>query len=243
MDTDILLPRIKDTVDAVFRTDKPKYLGFLSLEEATFTKKYLINQNVNYSFFGGAKDCERTVLGCFPEWLSEPHFPITALLFTFREVYTLTHRDFLGALMSLGLRRETIGDILIEKGRAVVFLIEDIANYVLKNLTKVGKVGVMGQFFVTGVLPKRDALEECSATVASLRLDCVVSVLANCSRNTAVSMIESGLVSVNSQFCEKATKLISNSDAISVRHKGKFVIASTDKRTKKDRIVLNYKKY
>ena len=134
MDANILLPRIKDIIDSVFRTDKPKYLGFLSLEEASFTKKYLKNQNINFSFFGGAEDCERTYLGCFPEWLTEPHFPITTITFTFREVDSLGHRDFLGALMSLGLKRETIGDILIEKGRAVVFLNQDIADYVLKNL-------------------------------------------------------------------------------------------------------------
>ncbi|MBQ4118879.1 MAG: hypothetical protein IJD45_00640 [Clostridia bacterium] len=243
MDTNILLPRIKDTVDTVFRTDKPKFLGFLSVEEAAFTKKYLTNQNVKFTFFGGAENCERTYLGCFPQWLDEPQFPITALTFTFRDVDTLRHRDFLGALMALGLKRETVGDILIEKGRAVVFLNKDIADFVAKNLTKIGNVGVSAEFFHLQNLPKRDSLVEASATVASLRLDCVVSVLANCSRKTAVSMIESGLVSVNSVITEKSTKLISDGDVLAVRHKGKFIIASTDKRTKKDRIVLVYNKY
>ena len=63
MDSNILLPRIKDTVDSTFRTDKPKFLGFLSLEEAAFAQKYLENQNVRYSFYGGAENCERTYLG------------------------------------------------------------------------------------------------------------------------------------------------------------------------------------
>lgn len=243
MDANILLPRIRDTIDSVFRTDKPKYLGFLSLEEASFTKKYLKNQNINFSFFGGAEDCERTYLGCFPEWLTEPHFPITTITFTFREVDSLGHRDFLGALMSLGLKRETIGDILIEKGRAVVFLNQDIADYVLKNLTKVGRVGVNAKISPIDILPRRDSLEELTLTVASLRLDCVISALAGCSRNIAVSMIKSGFISVNSVVIEKSTKFISSGDVISVRHKGKFIIVSTDKRTKKDRIVLIYKKY
>ncbi len=243
MDTNILLPRIKDTVDSVFRTEKPKFLGFLSVEEAAFARNYLTNQNVKFSFFGGAFDCERTYLGCFPQWLDQPQFPITAVTFTFREIDILRHRDFLGALMALGLKRETVGDILIEKGRAVVFLNMDIAEFVTKNLTKVGNVGVTAKFLPLQNLPKRDALQETSATVASLRLDCVVSVLVNCSRKTAVSMIESGLVSINSVITEKSTKQICEGDVLSVRHKDKFVIVSTEKRTKKDRIVLIYKNY
>ena len=243
MDSNILLPRIKDTVDSTFRTDKPKFLGFLSLEEAAFAQKYLENQNVRYSFYGGAENCERTYLGCFPEWVTEENFPITALTFKYREVDVLRHRDFLGSLMALGLKRETVGDILIEKGRAVVFLNSDIADFVSKNLTKVGRVGVIASFFDDKDLPNRNTLLENSVTVASLRLDCVVSALANCSRNSAVSMIEGGLVSVNSVITEKSTKLISQNDAITVRHTGKFIIASTEKRTKKDRIVLVYKSY
>ncbi len=243
MDANILLPRIKDTVDSTFRTDKPKFLGFLSLEEAAFAKKYLANQSIKYSFFGGNEDCERTYLGCFPDWVTNENFPITALTFTFREIDILRHRDFLGALMALGLRRETIGDILIEKGRAVVFLNSDIVGFVAENLTKVGRVGVTANFSDNKDLPSRNKLSENFATVASLRLDCIVSVFANCSRATAVSMIEIGLVSVNSVITEKTTKIISTGDAVTVRHKGKFIVSSTEKRTKKDRIVLAYKTY
>lgn len=243
MDTNILLPRVKDTIDSVFQTNKPKFLGFLSVEEAVFVDKYLNNQNVKYSFYGGAEGCERTYLGCFPEWLCEPNFPITTLAFTFREIDTLTHRDFLGALMALGLKRETVGDILIENGRAVVFLNKDIADFVVQNLTKVGNVGVTAEFSNEQNLPKRDVLKESSVTVASLRLDCVVSVLVNCSRKSAVTMIESGFVSVNSVVCEKTTKLISCGDVLSIRRKGKFKITSTNQKTKKDRIILVYKTY
>ncbi len=243
MDSNILLPRIKDTVDSTLRTDKPKFLGFLSLEETILARKYLENQNIKYSFYGGAQDSERTYLGCFPEWVTNECFPITALTFTYREVDILHHRDFLGSLMALGIKRETVGDILIEKGRAVVFLNSDIADFVAKNLIKVGRVGVTAKFCDNKDLPNRDKLLENTATVASLRLDCIVSVLAKCSRNMAVSMIENGLVSVNSVLTEKNTKVISNGDSISIRHKGKFIITSSEKRTKKDRIVLVYKSY
>ena len=243
MENELLLARTKDTIDSVFYTDRPKYLGFLSVEEAAFVRKYLENHNIKHSFFGGADDCERVFLGCFPEWMQQSDFPITAITFTYRTVDVLRHRDFLGALMALGIKREAIGDILIEQGRAVIFFSGEIADYVLNNLEKVGNVGVTGVIGFLDDLPCRDNLKENTVTVASLRLDCVVSALANCSRNTACGFIESGLVAVNSVVCQKTTKILSFGDILSVRHKGKFKITSTDKKTKKDRTVLVYKSY
>lgn len=243
MDTALLTARINDAVESVFLTDKPKYFGFLSKEEAVFVNKYLEKRNLNYNFYGGADNCERVYLGCFPDWLSEPVYPICAITFIFRKTDCLRHRDFLGALMSLGLKRETIGDILIEQGRAVVFLSSDIAEYVLNNLNKVGNVGVTATEGFEGALPERGVRTEITSTVASLRLDCVVSALANCSRNMADNLITTGLVAVNSVICEKNTKIITNGDIVSVRRKGKFEIISTDKKTKKDRTVLVYKSY
>ncbi len=243
MDNTLLLARIKDTVDLVYRTDKPKYLGFLSVEEAAFVKKYLESRNIKHSFFGGDDSCERTYLGCFPEWLTEPSFPIKAVTFKYRKIDSLRHRDILGALMSLGLKRETVGDIFIEEGRAVVFLSDEIAEYVLNNISKIGNVGVSSNFLKIEELPQKEELIDYTATVSSLRLDCVVSVLANCSRNNANSMIESGFVSINSVVSEKNTKIISDGDVISIRRKGKFKIVSSNNKTKKDRIVLVYKSY
>ncbi len=243
MDNEFLIARTKDIIETVFRTDRPKYLGFLSKEEAVFIKKFLENRNVKHSFFGGDSSCERVFLGCFPEWMNEPDFPITAVTFTYRTTDSLRHRDVLGALMALGIKRETVGDILIEQGRAVVFLSNDITNFVAENLGKIGNVGVTIQIGITGDLPERNSLLENSATIASLRLDCVVSALAKCSRNTANELIENGFVSVNSVICQKSTKTLENGDVLSVRHKGKFEIVSTDKKTKKERIILAFKSY
>ena len=243
MDSSILKARIDDLLNYVVLNDKPKYFGFLSAEETAFAQKYLADKNVKFSFFGGDDSCERTILGCFPDWLENPVFPITALTVTYRTVDILHHRDFLGALMGLGIKRETIGDILIEQGRAVIFLINEVANYVCVNLKKVGNTGVTVNNGLIEALPQNDQMTLVRTTVSSLRIDCVISALCNCSRNTAVTMIENKLVAVNSFITEKITKTIENDDVISVRHKGKFKIISVDKRTKKDRFVLEYKKY
>ncbi len=243
MDNNLLLARIKDTLDLAFTTNKPKFLGFLSVDEIAFAKDYLQKRSNNFCFFGGFADAERQLLCCFPDWVDEPAFPIDALTFTYRNGDNLRHRDFLGALTSIGIKRETIGDILIEQGRAVVFLKSEIIDFAIKNISKVGNCGVTISRGVFSNLPQRDQLKEASLTVASLRLDCVVSGLAGCSRNRACEFIESGMVSLNSQITEKITRTITDGDVLSIRRKGKFQIISAQDKTKKDRIILQYKAY
>ncbi len=243
MDSDLLLARVEDTFNSAYLTEKPKYLGFLSPEEAILVKKYLDNRKVNYSFYGGFSEALRVFLCCSPEWAGEPVFPITAITFTFRPIDQLRHRDFLGSVLALGLKREAVGDILCENGRAVIFVSDDIADYVMENLNKVGRVGVTSKIGYVDPLPQIDQPIERSVTVASMRLDCVVSACVGCSRNTACEFIEEGLVSVNSVPSQKTTKILMEGDAFSVRRKGKFQIISSDKKTKKDRIVLQYKSY
>jgi len=243
MESELLLARTEDILTATFRTDKPNFFGFLSLEESALVKKFLDNRNIRYMFYGGNDNAQRVMLCCLPQWLDTPEFPITAITFTYRTTDELHHRDFLGSLMGLGLKRETVGDILIEKGRAVVFLKEDIADYVLENLTKVGRTGVTANVGFSLPLPETENLKLNTDTVASCRLDCVVSACAACSRNTANQLIETGLVSVNSVVCQKPTKIITDGDVLSIRRKGKFKIISTQNKTKKDRVVLNYYSY
>ncbi len=243
MKNELLLARVDDCLNACLLNNKPRFLGFLSKEESVLVDNFLKKRNVNYSFFGGEHQAQRLYLCCYPEWMDKPVFPIKALTFTYRKTDTLRHRDFLGALMSLGLKREAVGDILIEEGRGVVFLNEDIVDFVHQNLTKIGNTGVTATLGYVLPLPETDALIQKTAIVASLRLDCVVSSIANLSRNTANEYIQNGFVSVNSVILEKATKTVSSGDVISIRHKGKFQILSTDKKTKKENTVLIYNSF
>lgn len=243
METDILKARIADTADICERTNRQKFLGFLSREEAVLTERTLEKRNVNFALFGGYEEAERVMLGCFPDWDEERDFPITAVTFTYRKTDALSHRDFLGSLMALGLTREAVGDILVEEGRAVVFLNEDIAGFVLSQVEKIGRTGVTVSEGFSLPLPQKGELSEFNCTVASERLDCVVAALCNISRGAALQKIAEGLVSVNSVVTEKATKTVIGGDAVTVRGKGKFIIDSLDRKTRKNRIILKYKKY
>ncbi len=243
MKSEILIARINDIFDISQKTNKPKFLGFLSREEIALAQRVLENRNADFTVFGGFYGAERQMILCKPDWCDDVNFPITAVTFSYREVDTLKHRDFLGALMALGITRESIGDILVENGRAVAFFKDEVLEFVKSNVTKIGRVGVNLSVGFKQPLPESSKLIATSKTVSSLRLDCVVSALSDVSRNKAEEFINLGYVSVNSVVCEKATKQITEKDVVSIRSKGKFIIDSTNKKSKKDKIILEFKKY
>ena len=145
--------------------------------------------------------------------------------------------------MALGIKRETVGDILTENGRAVVFVTDEIREYIKSQVTKIGRTGVAVTDGYTEPLPKGDSLAEFTDTAASDRIDCVISALCGFSRSGALGALAEGIVTVNSVTVTKPSKSVAEGDIISVRGKGRFLIGSLDGRTKKNRIVLNYKKY
>jgi len=242
MDDKLFSARVNDLAELADRTSSPQFLGFLTEEEAAISHRILQNR-YRHCHFGGYSDAERTMLCLLPDWCESPAFPIDAITFNYNINYKLSHRDFLGALMSLGITRESIGDILVENGRAVVFLKNQITNFVITQINKVGSVGVDVKIGFIKPLPQKGVLINCTDTVSSMRLDCVVSAVCGVSRSNATELIEASKVLVNSLVVEKVTKTLIEGDILTVRSMGKFFIDSASEHTKKGRIVLNYKKY
>ncbi len=242
----LLIPaRIKDAIRISQTSNFPKFVGFLRMEEAALAKQVAEKEGVAYCFYGGYDSAERVYFGAVPDWCEEKEsfFPITALTLNFRSIDTLSHRHILGSLMSLGITRESVGDILTEKGRAVVFLNSEIAPFVTEQLTKVSKVGVTIKKGFTLPLPGMSGFETITETIASERLDCIVSALLKTSRAKGAQFILEKLVSVNSVCVDKPIKTIRSGDTVTIKGKGKFIIESLCGRTKKDRVILIAKKY
>ena len=242
MESDIIVSRVRDMLYRAENDGTVQFLGFLREEEALVA---LAAANKNAFLYGGYDNAERTFLCIYPDWLERDdiEFPITALTFKYRKSDTLAHKDFLGALMSLGIKRETVGDILITEGKAVVFLASDIAGYVINELHTIGRVGVSVCRGIEGELPCASKKQTIRSTVASLRLDCVVAALCNLSRNSADELLRDGRVMLNSIITEKATKTISVGDKLTVRGYGKYVVTSTEGVTRKGRSVIVIEKY
>ena len=245
-DIKLLIAKAEDTVRLSELRNSPKFMGFLSVSEATEISKAVKNSKA--LFFGGYDDAERRMFGVVPEYIEPPTsaFPIEVIEIKYRKVDALTHRDVLGSLMATGITRDKVGDIRFGDGFALVFVASEISDYLVEQVTKIGRVGVS-----LAKIPLKDVyksfpppeFEDITFTVSSTRLDAIISGLVGLSRTKAEQIIIDGLVFVNSFEVTKAIKKIKISDKITVRGYGKFLITETGNFSKKGREIIRAKKY
>lgn len=234
----LFLSKLDDGIYLCEKRHKPYFFSFMSEREQVIAERHLSSRGFhNFSFYGGYDNAERKVLGLFYE--DETDFPICALSFSFRKSDKLTHRDFLGALMSLGMERETVGDILVEDGRCVTFVKEEIKDYISSQLFKVGNAGVKISNADPGDLPRGRGFDTKDYTVSSLRLDAVVAAVSGLSREKTKQLVLSGSVAHNHLVCQNISQSVCEGDTVTVRGKGKYVINGVLGETKKHRIRIS----
>ena len=225
---------------------RPHFIGFFNDAELFAAKTYLKQKkDISVIFCGGYDESERQMMGFYPEFIASDKetFPLTALTFLFRKEDLLSHKDFLGALMSLGIERTVIGDILTEPGRAVVFLKKEMKQYVIENLDKVGRIGVKIFEGYEKPLPVLRKYEEVSGVISSARMDCMVAFLSKTSREKAVQIISSKSVLKNYKEVSSVSEKVAEGDIITIRKKGKFVLDSFGTLTSKGKLTIRCRKY
>jgi RNA-binding protein YlmH len=204
---------------------------------------------IDYFFFGGYSGAERTVVVFCPYNMPDNIDQEFSGLFEVLQIKpksrdNLSHRDYLGSLMGLGIKREKIGDILVRDDFCFVVVLKDIAEYIKYNLAKVGNVHVEIQTADAGELGmSQPKVKEISSTVASLRLDSVASVGFGMSRSKIADFIRAEKVYVNWETSNSVKKLVKEGDTISIRGKGRVVLEKIGNTTKKDRIHILMKKF
>jgi len=205
-------------------------------------------KEVKYSVFGGFDECERQVIGFCPEYqeLEEKDFPIRVVRIDVNTKFSkdLTHRDFLGSILGLGISREKIGDILIYEKHALVFMFSEISSYIVSNLERVGRsvVKVSAVDLSNVDLPKQK-VEEKSVTISSLRIDALLGAVFNISRGKAQELVESEKVFINWSVANNVSKAVKEDDTISLRGFGRAKLVEIKGKTKKDRISVVVLKY
>ena len=140
------------------------------------------------------------MLCVFPEWQEseESEVPISVIRFDVPKFRKLTHRDYLGTLMSLGIDRSKTGDILTDDEGAYVFVMSDIAEYVARNVNKIANAGVNTKIVdMADFIPPKPKTTEKMCVCASLRLDAVVAATLNISRGNTEKLISSGYVKLH----------------------------------------------
>ena len=175
-------------------------------------------------FSGGHPDCERTVGFFLPDWLGEEWLPLDEQICALELSAPFGnpgHRDYLGALLGMGIGRERLGDIWVKDGSAVVFCLPGVEKHLL-SIDKVGRDAVRARLLtLTEVTPPERKVKKKSFSVQSLRLDAVAGGLFDLSRSEAARQVEAGTVSLNYEICDKCDAPVHEGDILSLRGKGK----------------------
>lgn len=237
---DYLRSNVQNMIDTAQTKYYARFSSFLDERQQEIALGVLRQQHFeNYLFFGGAEGCERQMLGVFPEGETPDGmlFPIRPLGIVSRKE-PLSHRDCLGSLLGLNIKRTALGDILIHDTRAVLFAAEEVEPFIKSNLLRVGRATVSFYEPEPSELVRTQTFREKTGTVSSLRLDCVVSFLLGKSRSAAAQIISSGLVMVNRVPVMESSKQLSGGDQIVVRGFGKCFLDEEMKPTKKGRLFI-----
>ncbi len=202
------------------------------------------NQDVQLHLFGGKEPLERkrAILAPYYEEISKQDFELVLLSCTYPQKFVqITHRDVLGAVMSAGVKRQKIGDIIVHDGIIQLICDETIASY-LKihfNQIKNSKIQWKEESFERLIFPKHQWHEN-QGTVSSLRLDAVLKEMYRISRSQAVEYISKGFIKVNFKLVENPSFQMEEGDIISFRKKGRSKIVKINGKTKKDKVRITF---
>ena len=242
---DLLLAHMEDLAGKALKSGYAAS-RFLTPAEAQGIREYFKRRDVCLRFEGGFNAPERTrAVFVSPGW-GEYDLPelLAALKISYRPEDNLTHRDILGALMALGIERDTIGDILCQDGAAVIICLPELSGYIAENLTKAGRAGVMVCEIKLHDLPaKREDAAIKTDTVASLRLDSVLGAAFGLPRSKASELISQGRVSLNHRLCTQPSKELSEGTVLSVRGLGRAKLKEVGGLSKKGRLFIKIELY
>lgn len=244
----LLLAKLWDKINAGIRKNIPSNTGFLSPREQELAR-YLFGEPEGLYAFGGWEEAERKMLVYLPEYLTEDALweedgPCACLRATFFQGDSLSHRDFLGALMAAGIARETLGDICVGKGSCDFFVTSEITPYILQNFTSAGRTKLRLERIPLkeAAIPEPE-VKEIRDTLASLRLDSVIASGFRIGRSLAAQYVSAGKAAIDGLPCEKPDKAVTEGMKISVRGLGKLRLAAVNGKTKKDRISVVIHRY
>ncbi len=243
----LLLGRVWDKYEQCRRRNIPVCTDFLSPQEQSAAERLLhaLGAQDGYILWGGYEGAERRQLHFLPDWQAEPEADaIRCLRCTFYEAGKLTHRDFLGSLMGLGLTREKIGDILVSEQSADVLVSRSVAEHLLREWDAAGRTALrVAEIDPAALNVPVQQTKLLRDTVSSLRLDSVLSVGFSTSRGRASEAVESGRVQVNWADCQKPDRLLHQGDVITVRGAGKCRLTEVGGVTKKGRVFITVERY
>lgn len=205
-----------------------------------------IAKGTKHAFAGGYEEAERKVLVFLSDYLELDEDDMFCVVRA-RPVSSnaeLSHRDYLGSLIGIGISRSKVGDILVDEKGADIIVLKSIGTFLKNNYTKAGRIKLDVEILPISQLSyKETEKKEITCTVASVRLDNIISAAFGISRVKAVDAIRQGLVFVDNIEVLKVDKQIENGAKLVLRHKGKCVLKETGEKSRKNRIYIKIEKY
>ncbi len=244
----LLFARIMDKKEQSERRSTAQWTDFLSPAEVERAKDLLCACGVfdGYRFCGGYENAERCRLCFLPSWQEESDEDegIAYLHAAFYESGALSHRDFLGSILALGLVRGKIGDIAVREQSCDIVVTPDAVELLLREWKSAGRIALrVSQITKEQWQGPEQKTKEIRDTVASLRLDAVIAVGLSTSRGKASEWVSEGRVQKNYRPCNKSDSAVAQGDVISVRGVGKFTLQEVGGLSKKGRIGIVAKRY
>ena len=244
----LICNRILDMANACYYRNIPVTTDFMDLYSQSLFQSMLKElPPVRYKLYGGYELAERKIIIFYPEYDYEPNFSefysaIRIKPSDRRFSTELTHRDFLGSVMGLGITRAKVGDILTNDTEAVLFCTNGITDYIVENLIQIKHTPVTCEVIYDApeFSPKHT---EIKGSIASLRLDSVIALGFGQSRNHIITCIEEGKTFVNGRIITSNAYSIKDGDIISVRGLGKIRFITILSGTKKGRLMVLLHKY
>ena len=239
---ELLIKRFTELARKCYQNNQYTFTDFLSLADmAGFYKIERELSYVPYTIWGGSELCERVMVRFgSEEFLGyTEEFPITCLEvkpLAQKFADQLNHRDFLGALMNLGIERSTLGDIFIVENTGYLFCMENMASYIMENLTRVKHTTVMCKVADNPPSLSETDKQEVVIQIASKRVDGVVSKVYKLSRNESLDLFRQKKIFINGRLCENNSQILKEQDKISVRGYGKFEFAQELGNSKKGKL-------
>lgn len=247
----LVLARVLDKMDEAGRKNVITSTHFLNENQSALAELLITAQgNPPHVFYGGYEGALRRVVLFFPDYIepvsnpNENANPLALIRCLYSKAHTPSHRDFLGAVMGCGVKRETIGDILAGEGSCDIVVLKEILPYLTTNLDSAGKTRLTNTVIAMEQIRVPEAeFKLVKDTVASLRLDNLVSAGFSTSREKASDAVKAGKVFLNHVVCLKADKPVCEGDTISVRGMGKFELQQVGSPTKKERLPIVIKRF
>ena len=250
----LFIAKVMDKLNTVNMRNYMTSTDFLDLHQQKLAQDFLKKEKVNdYFFFGGNEYTERKILFLYPDkltkeialeeaknWIQVVRIELPKYN---NDVYT--HRDYLGGMIKLGIKRDKTGDIFVYPEGADIVVQKEIAQFLQDNLSKLTRFSKSNieVLHIKELKVPEIKYEESTIIVPSLRMDSVVSEILRISRNKTSQIIEEERIFINFEVCTNRSKILKIGDKISIRGKGRFEIAEELGSTKKDNIKLKILKY